>query len=88
MPKIDCKFLNQKTKTLVNTDGSVWPCCYLGNYNWDKDAATLASLKLNDILNVVESLDSSIDRDSLKQKIQNPDDITIKGDLIPEFIES
>ena len=58
-----------------------------GNYNWDKDAATLASLKLNDILNVVESLDSSIDRDSLRQKIQNPDDITIEGDLIPEFIE-
>ena len=58
-----------------------------GNYNWDKDAATLASLKLNDILNVVESLDSSIDRDSLRQKIQSPDDITIEGDLIPEFIE-
>lgn len=35
MPKIDCKFLNQKTKTLVNADGSVWPCCYLGCHNYD-----------------------------------------------------
>lgn len=37
MPKIDCKFLNHKTKTMVQTDGSVWPCCYLGTYNWRED---------------------------------------------------
>jgi hypothetical protein len=58
-----------------------------GNYNWDKDAATLASLMLDTILDVVLTLDNTLDRDSLGQKLKYPDDISIEGDLIPEFVE-
>ena len=34
MSKIDCKFLNQTIKPMVNPDGQVWPCCYLCNDNY------------------------------------------------------
>ena len=59
----------------------------IGSYDWDKDAATLVSLKLDKVLDVVLELDPDIDRDSLRAKLKNPDDITIEGNLIPEFLE-
>jgi hypothetical protein len=59
----------------------------LGGYNWEADAATLVSLKLDKVLDVVLELDPSIDRDSLRNKLKNPDDITIEGDLLPQFLE-
>ena len=59
----------------------------LDGYNWDSDAATLVSLKLDKVLDVVLELDPSIDRDSLRSKLKNPDDITIEGDLLPEFLD-
>lgn len=58
-----------------------------GNYNWEKDAAQLASLMLDSVLDVMISIDDSIDRDSLRQKLKYPDDISIEGDLIPEFTD-
>ena len=58
-----------------------------GNYNWDKEAAQLASLMLDTVLDVMMSIDDSLDRDSLRQKLKYPDDISIEGDLIPEFID-
>ena len=59
----------------------------LDGYNWESDAATLVSLKLDKVLDVVLELDPSIDRDALRSKLKNPDDITIEGDLIPQFLE-
>jgi hypothetical protein len=56
-------------------------------YNWERDASTIIALKLNSVLNVVSKLDSSIDIESLRKKIINPDDISIGGDLIPELVE-
>ena len=55
--------------------------------NWDKNASTIIALKSTTVLDIVKSLDPSIDLDSLKQKLNNPDDISISGDLIPEFKE-
>lgn len=57
------------------------------HYNWQKDASTLISLNPHIVLDVVESLDPTIDKVSIIKKLQHPDDISIKGDLIPEFIE-
>ena len=59
----------------------------LGGYNWEKDALDLVALKLKAVLEVVAKLDSSIDIDSLREKIKRPDDISIGGDLIPELVE-
>ena len=42
-----------------------------GNYNWDSDAAQLASLMLDTVLDVMMSIDDSLDRDSLRQKLKN-----------------
>jgi len=58
-----------------------------GNYNWGKDAAKLVSLMLDTVLDVVLTLDNTLDRDSLRLKLKYPDDISIKGDLIPEFLD-
>jgi hypothetical protein len=57
------------------------------HYNWEKDASTIISLNPVTVLDVVESLDPSIDKESIIKKLHHPDDISIKGDLIPEFIE-
>ena len=66
MPKIDCKFLKQTTRIMVNNSGQVWPCCYLGNkehksveqdqhifkeYNKNKDNLNLNNYTLKEILN-------------------------------------
>ena len=57
-PCITCKWLNEE-KILVNPDGQVLPCCYLGNTNflnlsdpsnrsgWDKDGSVLNKYKKN-----------------------------------------
>ncbi len=55
--------------------------------DWEKDAITLTSLKLNKVLEIAQSFDSELDLDSLRAKIKNPDDITISDNLIPEFLE-
>jgi hypothetical protein len=57
------------------------------HYNWEKDASTIISLNPGTVLDVVESLDPTIDKVSIIKKLHHPDDISIKGDLIPEFIE-
>jgi hypothetical protein len=55
--------------------------------SWETKAAQISALKLNDILNVAKELDSTLDIDSLRVKLKNPDDITISDHLIPEFVE-
>lgn len=55
--------------------------------DWESKAAQIASLKLNDVLNIAKQLDNSLDIDSLRDKLKNPDDITISDHLIPEFVE-
>jgi hypothetical protein len=53
--------------------------------DWKNAATTLISLKQSDVLAIAQKYDSSIDIESLKAKLKNPDDITIKDTLIPEF---
>ena len=55
--------------------------------DWNKNASTIIALKSNAVLDIVKGLDPSIDLESLKRKLINPDDISIIGDLIPEFVE-
>ncbi len=55
--------------------------------DWETNATTLASLKLNDVLQIAKNYDNDLDIDSLRLKLQNPDDITITDSLIPEFLE-
>jgi len=61
----------------------------LGNKNWDENADYIATLWLDDILDIFEELDPSISIDSVRQKLENSDEnsVSIKGDLIPEFEE-
>ena len=33
---IRCKFLEGTTKTMINPDGQVWPCCYLASDQYGK----------------------------------------------------
>ena len=33
---IKCKFLEGTTKTMINPDGQVWPCCYLASDQYGK----------------------------------------------------
>ena len=35
MPNIDCKFLKQTTRIMVNNSGQVWPCCYLEHHEYE-----------------------------------------------------
>ena len=53
--------------------------------DWNKNASTIFALRRQPVLDIFKKLDSSVDLESLKQKLNNPDDITIIGDLIPEF---
>lgn len=55
--------------------------------DWESKASQIASLKLNDVLKIAKELDNSLDIDSLRDKLRNPDDITISDHLIPEFVE-
>lgn len=55
--------------------------------DWESKASQIASLKLNDVLKIAKELDKSLDIDSLRDKLKNPDDITISDHLIPEFVE-
>lgn len=55
--------------------------------DWESKASQIASLKLNDVLKIAKGLDMSLDVDFLREKLKNPDDITISNHLIPEFIE-
>ncbi|MDX9712579.1 MAG: BREX system P-loop protein BrxC [Ignavibacteriaceae bacterium] len=55
--------------------------------DWETKASQIASLKLNDVLKIAKDLDKSLDIDSLRDKLKNPDDITISDHLIPEFVE-
>ncbi len=53
--------------------------------SWDTNATTLASLKLNDVLQIAKKYDTDLDIESLRSKLKDPDDITITDSLIPEF---
>ena len=55
--------------------------------DWTSKAAIMASLKLNEVLNIAKELDKSLDIDALREKLKRPDDITIADHLIPEFVE-
>ena len=66
MPNIDCKFLKQTTRIMVNNSGQVWPCCYLEHHEYEitkkhqhifkeyyknKDKLNLNNYTLREILN-------------------------------------
>lgn len=55
--------------------------------SWEGNATTLASLKLNDILQIAQKYDRELDIEALSAKLKDPDDITITDNLIPEFNE-
>lgn len=55
--------------------------------SWEDNASTLASLKLNDILQMARKYDRELDIEALSTKLKDPDDITITDNLIPEFNE-
>lgn len=57
------------------------------NTDWLSNASRITSLKLNEVLKIASELDSSLDIDFLRNKLKNPDDITIADHLIPEFVE-
>ncbi len=59
----------------------------IDDYDWDKDASRLFAWRLDTVLEIVKSLIPSTDIESLKHKLNNPDDISIAGVLIPELLD-
>lgn len=57
------------------------------NKDWTTYVSKYYSSKRNEILKIAKELDSSLDIEGLKEKLSNPDDITISDHLIPEFVE-
>ena len=57
-------------------------------FNWDTDAAQLASFQLQDVLDIAKSVYPSLDIVSLHNKLTNPDlfHVGIKSLLIPELL--
>ncbi len=58
-------------------------------FNWESEAAEVASYELETILNLAKSLVPELDTESLRVKLSNPETfrITIKDTLIPELKE-
>jgi len=56
-------------------------------FNWETDAAQVASFQLQDVLDIAKSVYSSLDTVSLHAKLSNPESykVGISGTLIPEL---
>ena len=80
MPCIECIW-GKDNRFLVNPDGQVWPCCYLGNIGYTE--------KINGRFKDTKLINQGVDdvvHPIIQEYFENAEDLNIKNKTIPEIL--